>query len=245
MTTYVIPVERGCGVRQQGAIYGECGLSPWGRPLEAFLMDPPVPVDGDALGLSPVGVTLIDDAVTGATHVLDWVGESSYQNIADFLEEVRRFGLSRRLPRTIDFSRLDSRSRIMLVHRKAIVVDVTPYTADWGDSCPRSLPEHAHLDKTATLCAGIWWEDITGGVPYLVDDARHLLDPRGVTRTLPSFQYSGRQAPKGVIPTYAPGIFASFPLSRLVVIADPDGGTHEEALEHATLAGLPVDLEDA
>ena len=32
------PVERGCGDREPGGVYCECGLSPRGRPLEEFLI---------------------------------------------------------------------------------------------------------------------------------------------------------------------------------------------------------------
>ncbi len=38
------PVERGCGEREQGGVYAECGLSPYGTPLEYFLIDPPRPL---------------------------------------------------------------------------------------------------------------------------------------------------------------------------------------------------------
>ena len=34
------PVERGCGEREQGGVYAETGLSPYGTPLEYFLIDP-------------------------------------------------------------------------------------------------------------------------------------------------------------------------------------------------------------
>lgn len=244
MTGTAIPVERGCGTRKRGGIYGECGLSPWGSPLEDFLMDPPVPVDPAALGISPIGVTLIDDPAAGATHVLDWVGETHYPNAADLLEEVRRFGLSRRLPRTLDFSRLDARSRILLVHRRALITDVSAYTQDWRRACPKSLAEHADPPHAASFCAGIWWEDVSGGAS-LEATAGPLADPRQVRRTMPSYAYVARAAPPGVTPAYAPAIFASFPLSRLVVIRDSDGATHAEALDRAGQASLPVDLEDA
>lgn len=244
MTGTAIPVERGCGRRKQGGIYGECGLHPWGSPLEAFLMDPPVPVDPAALGISPIGVTLIDDPATDATHILDWVGEEHYPNVCDVLEEVRRFGLSRRLPRTLDYSRLDARSRILLVHRRALITDLSGYTVDWRRPCPKALAEHADPPHAASLCAGIWWEDVTGGAS-VETPAGPLADPRHIRRTMPSFTYVARTTPPGVTPAYAPAIFASFPLSRLVIVRDPEGGTHAAALARAGQASLPVDLEDA
>lgn len=242
MFTRAIPVERGCGSRKRGGLYAECGLSPWGSPLEDFLMDPPVPVDAAALGLRPIGVQLTDDPATGATHILDWVGEEHYPNVADLLEEVRRFGLSRRLARTLDLGRLDRRSRVLLVHRRAIVEDPAPYAEDWRRPCPKDLPEHRDPPRLAPPCAGIWWEDVAGGEPPVQPDPE---DRRGVRRRMPSFAYAARRAPAGVRPGYRPGIFASFPISRLVVIADPEGGAHEETLERARSARLPLELEDA
>ena len=245
MVMAAIPVERGCGTRKRGGIYAECGLSPWGEPLEHFLVDPPVPIDAEALGLSPIGVTLLADPATGATHVLDWVGEEAYPNPADFLEEVRRFGLSRRLPRTLPFARLDARSRIVLVHRRANMADATAYTADWRRPCPKQLPEHQQPATAPSLCAGIWWEDVADGVPIVPVGSDDRQDARLVRRSMPSFSYLARSAPAEATPAYVPAIFARFPLSRLAVIEDPEGGSHEAAFQAAWQAALPVELERA
>lgn len=244
MVMAAIPVERGCGRRKRGGIYGECSLSPWGKPLEDFLVDPPVPVDPDGLGLTPIGVTLLDDPATGATHLLDWVGEEHYPNVADVLEEIRRFGLSRRLSRTLDFARLDAHSRILLVHRRALITDIADYAIDWRRPCPKALPEHADPPHARSRCAGVWWEDVAGGQPAASPGGLPA-DPRRIRRALPSFSYLARCAPPGATPAYAPAIVASFPLSRLVVVRDPEGGTHRTALDRAGRASLPVDLEDA
>ena len=76
-----------------------------------FLLD--FPEDGKtALGLSPIGVQLVER--DGVWHILDWIGSEHYPNVADFLEEVRRFGLSRRLAKTVDFSKLTERSKILV-----------------------------------------------------------------------------------------------------------------------------------
>ncbi len=218
-------VERGCGHRVVSGIYGELGLGPGGRPVEDFLMDPPVPVD-HLTSLSSIGVTLMER--DGVTHVLDWIGEAHYPNVADFMEEVRRFGLSRRLPRSIDFSLLTPETRILCVHRRAWISNPEDYrprvrerirTDPASYFCPKKLREHVHGTKDVP-CAGLWWEDITGGeeVP-LVDETG---DPRLVSRRMPSFEYQGLRAAEDVTPSYRPAIFASFPMSRIVVVVDPD-----------------------
>jgi hypothetical protein len=64
--------RRRCGTREPGGAYMALPLGPGGSPVEAFLVDPPIVVDAGALGLSAVGVTMIDRG--GVTHVLDVVG---------------------------------------------------------------------------------------------------------------------------------------------------------------------------
>lgn len=66
--------------------------------------------------------------------------------------------------------------------------------------------------------------------------------PRAFQRELPSLSYAMRRRPAGVLPLYAgPAIFASFPISRIVVIR---GDGSDEALQRTGRASLPVELED-
>src|SRR4030095_13665604 len=62
-----LAVRRGCGTRQAGGIYSECGLSRNGRPLEDFLFDPPTPLALDALqamGITPAGGSRVNGSRT-------------------------------------------------------------------------------------------------------------------------------------------------------------------------------------
>lgn len=253
------PTVRGCGTRVAGGVYVVCPMGPNGRPLESFLLDPPVPIDMDALGLAPRGVQLLDR--DGATHVLDYVGAQHYPNVADFLEEVRRFGLSRRVPRTLDFSRLGSRSRILIAHGRGwIDGDRWPYYADgpggWSVpdhyplvgrhvrptswECPKGLPAHDGISARTfdlPMCCGLFWEDIEGGAP--------AGDSRAVERAMPSFAYTARRRPDGVTPRYRPALVASFPIAWLEIVRDRDGGEHEQTAAAVRRSGLPVRLEDA
>jgi hypothetical protein len=247
MTLGAIPIERGCGTRRKGGIYAEVGLSPYGLPLEAFLIDPPVVVGREALGLHPIGVTLLTNPKTGVRNVLDWIGEVHYPHVCDFLEEARRFGVSRRLPKNLDFSVLTPSSRLVLLHPRAWIDQAAGYfaardQARWAAGCPQWLPDHLDPGLPPAMCAGLWWEDLTEGaaIPGGPDT-----DPRLVERTMPSFTYHARLRPGGVVPTYRLALFASFPLSRLAVVHDPDGGTHEPAMAAASHANLPVELVEA
>jgi hypothetical protein len=231
MTTGAIAVPRGCGTRKKGGIYFETGLSPYGQPLEYFIVDPPVLLDG--WDLSSVGVQLIER--DGITHILDWVGSKHYPNVADYLEEVRRFGLSRRLSKTLDFSRITSQTRILLVHARAWIDNFQEYQT-WD--CPKEYPFHTpevlphEPEDHKRMCAGVWWQDIEQGVPQEGD--------RLVRRELPSFTYYGHCRPEGVTPQHRPAIFASFPCTRLVVVK----GNHDEALEKASQANVDVSEVD-
>ena len=108
MTNYhCIPVPRGCGTRLAGDLYACCGIAPHGtvgaKRIEDFLIDPPQPVPL-WMNLAPLGTRLFarqDKAGNYVTHVADWVGSQHYPNVADLVEEVRRFGLSRKLAKTL------------------------------------------------------------------------------------------------------------------------------------------------
>lgn len=230
-----IPVVRGCGTRKKGGIYFETGLSPNGQPLEYFIIDPPILVED--WNLSPVGVQLIER--NGVTHIIDWVGSEHYPNVADFLEEVRRFGLSRRLSSSLDFSRISERTRILLVHARAWVDNFQEY-GSW--TCPKEFPGHKpevlrqEPEPDKRMCAGVWWEDIEGGEPPRATRLHGEWDQQDVERRMPSFSYLARQRPEQVTPQYRPAIFASFPCSRLVVVK----GDHETNLDTARKAGVNV-----
>lgn len=65
--------RRGCGYRQPGGAYFAVPLAPGGRPVEEFLIDPPVVVEDAArLSLTSVGVAVFER--DGVTHLVDIVG---------------------------------------------------------------------------------------------------------------------------------------------------------------------------
>lgn len=261
-------VARGCGTRKAGGIYAELGLDPDGAPLADFLLDPPLPVDGLEVELAKVGVTAFEK--DGVTHVLDWIGERYYPNVADFVEEVARFGLSRQIPSTFDFSKLEPRSRLICVHRRAWVrgfADLTFGPMTDGDEtagirpCPTDNVRHAYDAKPA-MCASIWWEDVDLGDPYMVPQETEFVSwmmkengasvehlktgilKRMVHRKMPSFEYVGFSAPHDERPEYRPAAFASFPVGRLAVVRDPEGGKHVSARAKAEAANLEVEEVD-
>ncbi len=242
---------RGCGRRQKNAAYLEVAMSPWGSEIEIFLIDPPIPIDKDALGLSAIGAKLIKREPEDVWDVWDIIGESFYPNVQDFIEEARRFGISRRLSSKLDFSLLTDKSKLMTMHSRAWIdnhYDYTVLPAGLGQ-CPKQLRSHDPWNDNATsvMCVGLYSEDIEGGQSVTADCTRL------VERTMPAFKYSGYCRPfkfddKGrkvytVTPSYRLALFAAFPIGRLVVIRDEDGA-HEATLQKAKAAKITVELED-
>lgn len=247
------PVTRGCGVRKGGAIYCEVPLIPFGRPLEDFLIDPPIVVDTEALGLSSVGIKLIKRANEGVYDIWDIIGQQFYPNVADFIEEARRFGISRRLAKTLDFSLLSDKSKIILLHQRAHIENHAEYFQEAKFKCPKEIGKHIFWPKEepAPMCIGLWWEDVDGGEPWTDDKAAldavleeglsatvvSIDDERTVRRSMPAFRYFAHSRPwktidgqkYPIIPEYKTAIFGAFPVGRLAVINDPEANTHEDA----------------
>jgi hypothetical protein len=223
---------RCCGAtRERGGIYAEVPTSPFGLPLEYFLVDPPHVVDTKALGLTPLGVKLLPDS-QGVFHIWDIVGGDSYPNVTDMVEEIRSLGVSRRLSDKLDYKKLSPRSKIIMLHSRAFIENFEEY-ASLRD-CPTSKEGHERSDK---MCVKLWWEDITDGTPT-------KSDIREVARMLPSCMYKGLSRPEGVTPKYKLAIFASFTLGRLVVVRDDDQKRMDTALGAVRQSQLAVDVVD-
>lgn len=246
------PIERGCGVREPGGIYFETRTGKRGRPVEDFLFDPPLPLGNLELPARGVLILARPDG-SGIYDVYDRVGEANYPNVADMVEEIRRFGLSRRAGKGLDFSLLGPGSLIFLTHPRAIVTNVDDlylalreerdenpdachrFTCPCGKEAHASLPDLGTWD-TAPMCVGTWWDLVTKGEPEWDLDAPR----RTVYRTNGSTRYTGRQAPHGFKPQYQEGIFARFPIHNLAVINDPEGQEADKAMRRLESCKLPI-----
>jgi len=150
--------RRGCGTRQPGGAYLAVPLGPGGLPVEAFLVDPSIGVDAQALGLSPVGTTMVDRE-DGTTHVLDIVGREHYPTLASFIDETRGLGVSRRISRTADFARLTADSRVLVLHPHALIANAPEFPTT--RHCPCEVEEHL-AEGFGGMCARLWWEEPLG-----------------------------------------------------------------------------------
>jgi len=235
MSDVVGSVERGCGRRVQGGVYAETSTSKNGKPVEAFLLCPPVVIDPAAMGITPVGVKIIQQA--GVNNVWDWIGSVHYPNVTDFIEEVRRFGLSRRLPKTLDFAKLDVQTGLYLLHSAAWINEPLPYHVDriggeklgyaW-EWCPAGRHEKDHSE----MCCGLFWENVKDGKEV----AGRIVD-----RNMPSFTYTAARPPQRATKASTLAIFAVFPIHRLVVIR-ADDGSHERTADKVQASDLPFEI---
>ena len=227
--------QRACGKRVAAGIYAETRLSHSGEPVESFVLCPPKPIDIEAWGLSPRGARLIE--IEDVWHIFDIVSKADYR-VADYVEETRSKGASRRLSTKLDFSKLSEGSRLVLIHEQAIIENYHEYPQPPFVCCPLDI----HLDQLGEMCAGLWWHDIPASeLQGEVEDIQHC-------RTIPGgVSYFAYPHLEGVIPVYRHGIFMSLPVSNLTVIS---GRNHqeeeraEEAFQAASLGGLPVFMED-
>lgn len=193
------------------------------------------------------------------THVFDIVGQEYYPNVADFLEEARRIGVSRRLELedARQYARLSKRSRLMLLHHRAIIrypgdrlVEMlkTEFMRLCRAGCTKGLEEHhltlegdfghlskRSLNKTAPGCSALHWHMIEKG-----EAVPEQGKPEGfVERRLKSGSYRGYKMPEGYEPDFDLGIFAVFPLVEIQVI-DPDG-SYQDRVRRAGNARLDVE----
>ncbi|NJK44307.1 MAG: hypothetical protein HC933_08495 [Pleurocapsa sp. SU_196_0] len=223
------PGARGCGEsRTANSIYLECGMSAAGAPLESFLVDPPRIVDAQELGLNPRGVRLVE--IGGTWHILDWVGSKHYPFITDFLEETRRLGVSRKVSDQLDFSKLTTSSRLLMIHAHGAVTngaDLEPFLTHFA--CPTGRG-HTPTDG----CIGLHW---------------HLAPPTtqdslGSRREIPSGSYPVKPLLEGAVtPEYALAVFASFPITRIALTANVDGQWDASKLSKISEArGIPQEV---
>lgn len=246
-------------------------------PVDYFLTDPPHRIDAELearLGLGNIGVKLIeqpdrDGNPSGIWNVWDIVGkETHYPNVADFIQETRSMGISRRIESGASFELLTAQSRLILLHRKAWIDNYHDYygalnlentelrnqgkeamASDVG--CPRRTllernlfsgdPHSVDPEQNATdMCLGIVFDDVDGG-ETLYDPG---LKSRTVRRTIGDTTYLARHRPDGVTPEYGLAIFARFPIAQIDVIRDLSNGVHHERIAKARTSKLPVFLED-
>ena len=115
-------MARGCGAaRTQGSAYLESRLSAGGIGLDFYMIDPAQMMEG--IKVSSRGMKLMKFG--NIWHLLDVVGKTHYPSPADYLEEVRAKGASRKISKKLDLSKLQpGRSRIITLHPSGMITNL-------------------------------------------------------------------------------------------------------------------------
>lgn len=264
-------VERGCGTREPGGIYLECGMSEAGMPVEYFMVDPMPQVPHSFL-VPPIGHTPME--IDGVWHLLDRVGTENYPTPRAFVEEARYYGISRRVSRKFDFERLTKGSHLMLLHSKARIVDAQKFImAALGTdgealaatySMARSPKASKHLDglksrgfhydppiRLLDSCIPLDPAMFTHEPNWAACDLAESLENPGNRRLmLPDREHVYWMVPyvgdREYEVEYELGIFAVFPITGIAVVDhDRDKDLVTENLSLARASGLPVYVEPA
>lgn len=264
ITTAAVPNGRGCGDRDEGVPYACCGISPFGTPIEFFVIDPVHLWPGEFQR----GVKILPRNPKNPEGVKDlvvFVGKKFYQSPWSFVEEVRRFGASRRLSNIFPFDKLTpDESRMIFIHSKAI--PNFDYEANRDKPCYgcdkcNCLLEDGTYDKelwpptvpgwhSPEIDSGVVWHDpALDPCTYALRDLAFLVhgdiepDPTNVTSNttyqvnMPSFSYEAKYPikPESYIPTkWKVGIFMALPLTHIEYARRPD----EKSTANAKAAGF-------
>lgn len=197
-------MARGCGARVEGGLYACTDVSPFGKPIEFFLVDPAVRWIGPQLR-SPM---LAEDG-EGVVHVLIGVGAEYYPTVPDFVEEARVMGVSKRLPRDFDPARLTPGvSKLCLIHPRAVPLFRYRREAVKAPFCPRRMKK---MDPARHRCVGDLWP--LSAMIHV--EGRHevtKLQGKALVRT-PSAEYWVAPVPArdARMTRYVSGVFMAFP----------------------------------
>ena len=176
---------RGCGKRKAGGVYVMSELGPDGVPLEAVMIDPPVPYDGGPFR-APQLVRK-----DGVAHLVFWVGAEFYEFPCDYLEETRRLGISRRVPVDFPLEELDSSSMMFFVHSKAIIENYEVFPPP--EYCPKVNEKHLRNEE---YCLGHTYQ--------MGEDA---------TRTVGEITYAAHPATPSEPLVLSAGVFLRMPIT--------------------------------
>lgn len=230
-------IKRGCGFRKEGGLYACVPTGAGGRPIEAFVLDPAIPWTA-----GPFRGAIQRQNNSGVNDLIVWVGKEHYPYVSDFIEEARRYGVSRRIPlgADSDYSGLiPFQSRLILVHPRGIYRGPYATAARRPDDGlhprifrPTSGGECNHApanDGITTPCTFALW-DLSAAKNAGVS-GKHDLSHSGQQAIVncPSFDYEVATPiePQEHDPrNYHPAIVAVFPLGQFEYV-NPDGGLPE------------------
>lgn len=237
------PGGRGCGSRAKGGIYGSLGTSPDGVPVWEYLIDPPLPYSGDKFqGIITAPKEITEQLPDNILLLLDMVGMESYPSYASVVEEIARFGLSRRFPKNFDFS-MTKGKRVMLglLHWRGIPAWGPNEYLDPHEALPnlifkycKEMPDdYASIHYPDCIYWGwpLAWRHHKDNAHGKITTPWGSFDPLRVARFGPDWtrvwtpEEVSERMPDA---DYAPGLFGVFPLSHFESVGYVPDGTNVE-----------------
>jgi len=222
---------RGCGTREEGSLYFVCETSPFGMPIEHYLIDPPIIWDGPKLR-----APMIQRDKFGINHILIGVGAKFYPFIPDFVEEARAMGVSKKIPRGFDLLKLTAgRSKMVLIHPRAI--PNFDFVLFKREPCPRFMervPGHNCIKNLWPLSALKAYKHV------------HEIFVSGSKARIktPSVRYSVKIPRLPKLDTdcpYLPGLFLRVPITRIDYI-NPKGRVPKPIKERVKESGFKLEV---
>jgi hypothetical protein len=212
-------IIRGCGKRVPGGLYVCSGQSPYGSPIEDFIIDPPLPYE-----TGPFRAPVVFEK-EGKNHLILWVGSEYYPHCSDFVEEVRHYGVSKRIPNNFPVEKLERGSMLFLVHPMAIIREHSYMPLP--EYCPKLKPEH--LETIDEYCLGHSYtiaEPNAGINQRKLGDTTYTVFPQTMAEVSYDFQ---------------PGIFLRVPVTHFDHVMDKGKVNPDIAGKKAK---LPINFED-
>jgi hypothetical protein len=182
--------------------------------MEEFIIDPPEAYEGEKFR-----VPIIFEK-NGKNHLLFWVGKEFYPFPSDFIEEVRHFGASKRVPVEFPIQKLSVGSLMFFVHSLAIIKNhaVLPPPP----LCPKRLKSHL---SNETYCLGHSYQVAPANAEGKRRVGDTVYDVKPVTPDTPL--------------EFAPGIFLRLPITDIDHVVYKDGKPDPRVKERALDVKLP------
>lgn len=203
-------IIRGCGTRVDGELCVMSASSLYGKPIEDFLIDPPVKFTGGPFR----GVIFERDTASF------WVGEDSYPYCPDFIEETRLYGSSRRI--AINKSHIEKFARV----KKLLYIHPLAYQREQEilkiDFCPKG--KEKHLQGAEPCIRNL----------YYFIDGKGVLEGKRVFTESTSYSVPGPTVPS---PKLLPGYSLWLPFSHLEYV-DRTGKTRDPIVNEEIKNGI-------
>jgi hypothetical protein len=218
-------VLRGCGTRNDGGLYIGVPTSPYGKPIEWFIVDPVRPLKGK-LPRSP----LVFPDNNGINHLVLGIGQSFYPFFPDFLEEARIHGVSKKIPVDFNLAQLTpNKSALLLAHPRAIPLFEYDLRREF---CPLKMSDRPNATLPHQCTGDLWDLSSVHSVKYGGDPKHEVIereDDEWVEITTPSCTYHVMRAyypnqnRMERIYKYDAGVVLKFPRFNFEFVDKPDG----------------------